>query len=75
MGCMPILHFNNEKVNQTGFYMIAESAQIADRIIDELKEVIDNGGDPNEVWVNYTDVNDADMKRIKYEIEKYYREA
>ncbi len=74
MGYMPILHFNNEKVNQAGFYMIAESAQIADKIIAELKKVIDAGGDPNEVWVDYTDVNDADMKRIKYEIEKYYRE-
>ena len=74
MNYMPVLHFGNELTNQSGFYMIAESDQQAFKIIKYLKAAIDAGYDPNEIDIDYTDINDPDRERIKYEIEKYYRE-
>ena len=35
-----ILHFNNELTNQAGAYMIMTSAEKADYIIEELKEML-----------------------------------
>lgn len=67
-----ILHFNNELANQAGAYMIMTSAEKADYIIEELKEMLKNGIDINEVDIDYTDVNDVDMKRIKREVEEWW---
>ena len=67
-----IFHFNNELTNQAGAYMIMTSAEKADYIIEELKEMLKNGIDINEVDIDYTDVNDVDMKRIKREVEEWW---
>lgn len=59
-------------VNQPITYMIMNSAQKADYIISYLKEQLKTGNNINEIDIDYTDVNEADMKRIQKEIEEWW---
>lgn len=72
MNYMPVLKFDNPLTNQAGFYMIAESAERADRIIQYLKNLLDQGVNINEIDIDYTDISIVDMIRIKKEVEDYY---
>jgi len=71
---VPVLHFGEPNLNQVGFYMLAESQERADKIIEFCKQVIDDGYDPNDCDIDYEYVCDSDLLRIKCEVEKYYRE-
>ena len=46
----------------------------ANKIIETLKQAIKRGIDPNDVNINYSNIEDVDLKRIKYEVEKFARE-
>ena len=59
-------------INQPITYMIMNSAQKADYIISYLKEQLKTGNNINEIDIDYTDVNEADMKRIQREIEEWW---
>lgn len=50
---------------------IMESNQRANEIIDTLEGAIDEGIDPNDVYIDYSDVNESDMAMIKAEVEAY----
>ena len=46
----------------------------ANDIIDFLKQQIKVGIDPNDVTVDYSDIEEVDLKRIKREVENFAEE-
>ena len=46
----------------------------ANEIIEILKHAIKRGMDPNDVDIDYSNIEDVDLKRIKYEVEEFARE-
>lgn len=66
------LNFSNPVTNQAGEYMIMNSATKRQFIIDTLLNYIDEGGDPNDISIDYTDVLDTDKQIIKDTVEQYY---
>lgn len=51
---------------------VLESNIKANKIIDYLKEAIDEGLDPNDVDIDYYGVLEEDLLMIKTEIEEYF---
>ncbi len=50
---------------------IMESNRKANEIINILKKAINEGVDPNDVDIDYSDINDSDLAMIKTEVEEY----
>lgn len=46
----------------------------ANEIIETLKHAIKRGINPNDVDIDYSNIEDVDLKRIKYEVEEFARE-
>ena len=46
----------------------------ANKIIETLKQAVKRGIDPNDVDIDYSNIEDVDLKRIKYEVEEFARE-
>lgn len=64
------LNFADNRLNAFELSIMV-SNQRANEIIDTLEAAIDEGIDPNDVDIDYTDVNESDMIMIKAEVEAY----
>ena len=64
------LNFADNRLNAFELSIMV-SNQRANEIIDTLEAAIDEGIDPNDVDIDYSDVNDSDMVMIKAEVEAY----
>ena len=64
------LNFADGKLNAIEISIMA-SNQRANEIIDTLEGAIDEGIDPNDVYIDYSDVNSNDLAMIKAEVEAY----
>lgn len=51
---------------------ILSSYEKANDIIDYLKEAVDAGYNPNDIDIDYSDIEEVDLRRIKRTIEDYY---
>ena len=50
---------------------ILSSYEKANDIIDYLKEAVDAGYNPNDIDIDYSDIEEVDLRRIKRTIEDY----
>lgn len=51
--------------------VILSSYEKANDIINYLKEAVDAGYDPNDIDIDYSDIEEVDLRRIKRTIEDY----
>jgi hypothetical protein len=62
--------YTNGKINGIEIAILS-SYEKANDIIDYLKEAVDAGYNPNDVDIDYSDIEEVDLRRIKRTIEDY----
>lgn len=63
----------SDGINNALELSIVSSAELADQIIADMKEAVDNHINPNNVSSAYSELTDYDCSRIKREVERYIR--
>ena len=62
--------YTNGKINGIEIAILS-SYEKANDIIDYLKEAVDAGYNPNDIDIDYSDIEEVDLRRIKRTIEDY----
>ena len=62
--------YTNGKINGIEIAILS-SYEKANDIIDYLKDAVDAGYNPNDVDIDYSDIEEVDLRRIKRTIEDY----